>query len=73
MKKNIFLYLIILACASVQAQERWSLRRCIDHAIEHNISIRQTANAAEQSAVEVNTAKWAHLPNLNAGAGQSWN
>ena len=49
------------------------MRRCIDHAIEHNISIRQTANAAEQSAVEVNTAKWARLPNLNAGAGQSWN
>lgn len=73
MKKNIFLYLIILACASAQAQERWSLRRCIDHAIKHNISIRQTANAAEQSAVEVNTAKWARLPNLNAGAGQSWN
>ena len=73
MKKNIFLYLIILARASAQAQERWSLRRCIDHAIEHNISIRQTANAAEQSAVEVNTAKWARLPNLNAGAGQSWN
>lgn len=73
MKKNIFLYLIILACASAQAQDRWSLRRCIDHAIEHNISIRQTANAAEQSAVEVNTAKWARLPNLNAGAGQSWN
>lgn len=73
MKKNIFLYLIILACASAQAQERWSLRHCIDHAIEHNISIRQTANAAEQSAVEVNTAKWARLPNLNAGAGQSWN
>lgn len=73
MKKNIFLYLIILACASAQAQERWSLRRCIDHAIEHNISIRQTANAAEQSAIEANTAKWARLPNLNAGASQSWN
>ena len=57
----------------MQAQERWSLRQCIDYAIEHNISIRQTANAAEQSAVEVNTAKWARLPNLNASAGQSWN
>lgn len=57
----------------MQAQEQWSLRRCIDHAIEHNISIRQTVNAAEQSAVEANTAKWARLPNLNAGAGQNWN
>ena len=55
-----------------QSQE-WSLRRCIDYAIEHNISIKQTANATEQSTVEVNTARWARLPNLNASAGQNWN
>lgn len=64
---------LALGCVSVQAQEGWTLRRCIDYAIEHNISIRQTANAAEQSAVSVNTAKWARLPNLNGSAGQSWN
>ena len=49
------------------------MRRCIDHAIEHNIEIRRAENAAEQSAVGVNTAKWARLPNLNGGAGQNWN
>lgn len=58
---------------SAQAQERWSLRQCIDYAIEHNIDIRKQANLAEQSAVEVNTTKWARLPNLNANGGQSWN
>lgn len=65
----------LLAClsAGLQAQETWSLRRCIDYAIEHNIDIRQAANTAEQSAVEVNTAKWARLPNLNGSANQSWN
>ena len=65
----------LLAClsAGLQAQETWSLRRCIDYAIEHNIDIRQAANTAEQSAVEVNTAKWARLPNLSGGASQSWN
>lgn len=57
----------------VQAQESWSLRRCIDYAVEHNIQIRQSANTAEQQAVEVNTARWARLPNLNASAGQNWN
>lgn len=66
--------LLIAACGlSVQAQERWTLRQCIDYAIEHNISIRQTANVAEQNAVEVNSAKWARLPNLNGSAGQNWN
>jgi len=63
----------MLACMQIQAQDRWSLRQCIDYAIEHNIDIRQTANAAEQSNIEVNTAKWARLPNLNASAGQNWN
>lgn len=74
MKKKIFLYLIVL-CATVQsqAQEGWTLRQCIDYAIDHNIDIRRTANSAKQSAVDVNTAKWARLPNLNGSAGQSWN
>lgn len=78
MKKRLLIHLalpgcVLLGCTSLQAQQQWSLRQCIDYAIEHNISIRQTANAAEQSAVEVNTAKWARLPNLNASAGQNWN
>lgn len=73
MNKKIFLYLVLLGCASAQAQERWTLRQCIDYAIEHNISIHQTANSAEQSAIDVSTAKWARLPNLNGSTGQSWN
>ena len=72
-----FYYLILAACAAgtvhAQTQEPWSLRRCIDYAIEHNISIRQSDNAAKQSEIEVNTAKWARLPNLNGSANQSWN
>lgn len=86
MNRKIFLSLALaVGCLSAQAQQpasaasaqaqpqRWSLRQCIDHAIDHNISIRQTANTAEQSAVDVNTAKWARLPNLNATASQAWN
>lgn len=67
--------LLLLSASSLgtQAQEAWSLRRCIDYAIEHNIDILQTDNAAQQSAIEVNTAKWARLPNLNGSANQSWN
>lgn len=60
-------------CTALQAQENWTLRQCIDYAIEHNINIRQTVNKAEQNAVDVNTAKWARLPNLNGSAGQNWN
>lgn len=68
----LFISLLLISIGG-KAQERWSLRRCIDYAIEHNINIRRTANAVEQSAVEANTAKWARLPNINGSAGQSWN
>ena len=61
---------------SAQAQngssQTWTLRQCIDYAIEHNINIRQTANEAEQNKVDVNTAKWARLPNLSGSASQNW-
>lgn len=73
MKIKTILLIATCCCASAQAQQRWSLRQCIDYAIEHNINIRQIANTAEQNAVNVNSAKWARLPNLNASAGQNWN
>lgn len=55
------------------AQGGWTLRQCIDYAIEHNVNIRQTANQAEQNKVDVNTSKYARLPDLNGSAGQDWN
>lgn len=66
-----------IVCWAGQAQDNnqpqaWTLRQCIDYAIGHNINIQQYANTAEQNKLEVNTAKWARLPDLNASAGQNW-
>lgn len=74
MKIYKFLFAVtgLSLCATVQAQETWTLRQCIDYAIEHNISVRQTANTAEQNAIDANTTKWARLPDLNGSAGQNW-
>lgn len=71
MRGSLFL-LLMLPCTAY-AQEGWTLRQCIDYAIEHNIDIRRTQNATEQNKVDVNTAKWARLPNLNGSAAQNWN
>lgn len=73
-KMKSFITLIALTVALPSAaQEAWSLRRCIDHAIEHNLSIKQQEAARDQSAVELNTARWSRLPNLNGSVGQSFN
>ncbi len=73
MKRLSIIVCIACAATALQAQEAWSLRRCIDYAIGHNIGIRQSENAARQSEVEVNTAKWARLPGVNGSVNQSWN
>ena len=61
---------------SAQAQDNspqaWTLRQCIDYAIEHNIGIRQSANDVEANKVSVNTSKWTRLPNLSGSANQNW-
>ncbi len=50
----------------------WSLKRCIDHALSNNLSIRRSANEVERQKLESNTAKWLRLPDLNASVSQSW-
>lgn len=68
---------ILMLCAwplfSVQAQEAWDLRKCIEYAIEHNLTVKQQEATREQSAVELNTAQWSRLPNLSGSMSHSFN
>ena len=74
MKKTVIsLSLTILGVFQIQAQETWDLQRCINHAIEHNLSIKQKEAARDQSEVELNTAQWSRMPNLNGNISQSFN
>jgi outer membrane protein len=73
--KKILISLSLMALYGfhVQAQEEWNLQRCISHAIEHNLNIKQKEATRDQSKVELNTAQWSRLPNLNGNVGQSFN
>ena len=73
MKKSIFTICLYIGCFQLQAQDVWNLQRCIEHAINHNLNIKQQEASRNQSEVELNTAKWSRLPNLNGNVGQSFN
>ena len=73
MKRNICILLAACTVFPSFAQEQWDLRKCIDYAVEHNLSIKQKEAAQDKSAVDLNTAQWSRLPNLNGSAGQSFN
>lgn len=75
MRNNVIITsaLMILLSANAYSQEKWDLERCIRHAIENNLNIKQQEASKEQSAVELNTAKWSRLPDLNGSASHSFN
>lgn len=71
-------FLILLLCIAPitkaqESKEAWSLRECIDFAINHNLSIKQAGNTITQRELRKETTKWSRLPNLNANASQNWN
>lgn len=71
---SIFLFIsVAILPFRMQAQEGWTLRQCVEYAIEHNLTVLRTENQVKQSEVDVNTAKWARLPDLNGSASQSFN
>lgn len=50
----------------------WSLKQCIEYALEHNINIKQQKKTVESTEIQLNTARHARLPSLNASASQSF-
>ena len=69
MKKILFVMLLCSATAS--AQQKWSLRQCIDYAVEHNLQIRQGVVNSYKQELSVNTAKNSRLPDLSASASEN--
>lgn len=63
---------VIIGVQPLHAQEEWSLLRCVDYAVEHNIGVKQYENQLKNQEVQLSTAKNLRLPDLNASAGQNF-
>lgn len=74
MYRIIFTLSFILASLAASAQQSggWTLRQCIDYALENNITVKQQDVARRQNEVQLSTAKNSRLPDLNASASQNW-
>ena len=68
------IFFMAVAMSSVTATaDSWSLDRCIDYAVEHNITIKLRDIERVSSQQSITDAKSRYLPSVNANAGQSWN
>lgn len=69
----IFATLICVGAISVNAQNNWSLRQCIDYALENNIQVKQQELNTQYNENQVYQARSNRLPNLNAQFGNNYN
>lgn len=73
MKKLMYsLLIVLLGGIQLQAQEQWTLKMCIDYAVEHNIQVKQTKLKALSSEANLKQSKAAIYPNLNASASDAF-
>ncbi|MFC2109919.1 TolC family protein [Bacteroidota bacterium] len=73
MKNKITILLLFSVFALSAQQKKWTLKECVDYALEHNISIQQSELDIETAEINKNDAKGSFLPNLNANIRHSWN
>ncbi|HET8885725.1 MAG TPA: TolC family protein [Salinimicrobium sp.] len=75
MKRLFVLTLLIsVGTLTVNAQNKeWTLQECIQHALENNISIKQTMLDLESAEIDRVDAIGNFIPSLNASASNSWN
>ncbi len=50
----------------------WTIEDCIRYALDHNLSVQQSALQVSQREIEVNTARNNRLPGVSAGASQNF-
>lgn len=72
LKRSLFFLAIIVMAASSQAQlvpaqagEKWSLMKCVQYAIDNNISIKQADLQTRFAKLDVQQSKWNQYPFAN--------
>lgn len=69
MKTTLVVSALCFAAFSFGQQKKWTLQDCVNHAIENNITVKQTENALLTNEQNVIAAKGNFLPSVSANAG----
>ena len=70
---TIAFLLLGVQLTSLQAQEVWSLEKCINYALKNNIKIKQGVISTQYQQNQLKQAKFSRLPNLNGQVSQNLN
>ncbi len=74
MKKIGLIAIALCMTFGIQAQnKKWTLKECVEYALENNISVKQSELDVELADVSKAEAFGNFLPSLNGSASNSWN
>lgn len=73
MKTKIVVLITLLSIYSGYSQKKWTLKECVDYALEHNITINTNKLNVEVAEKDVKSNKGNFLPTLNASTSGSLN
>jgi outer membrane protein len=73
-KRMLSFMLALFFCFSLGAQDEvWSLQKCVQTALENNLSIKSSAISLKSNEVDIKSAKYARYPTLGVGSDIYWN
>ncbi|MCF6347635.1 MAG: TolC family protein [Flavobacteriaceae bacterium] len=74
MKTRLSILITFFVIITSFAQDKkWTLKECVDHALEHNLSVKRAGYTAELRKEDITTAKGNFLPGASASASQNFN
>lgn len=65
MQKFTTLLFLFFITISATAQKKWTLQECVQYAMDHNISIKQSGLQGSLSAITYKASKLSQIPSLN--------
>lgn len=73
MKKSILIFFVLIGIASQAQVKKWTLKECVQHALENNISVKQSELDVKITDVEKLSAIGNFLPTINGSMSVSEN
>ena len=73
MKKSIIILFLLFGVLAQAQVKKWTLKECVEHALDKNINIKQAELDLDQSEINKKDAFGSFLPSLNASVSHSWN
>jgi outer membrane protein len=71
--KLLTLIALLAVTASVKAQEKWGLLRCIEYAMSNNISVKQVDLQSKIAELTLKQSKYGQYPGLNFSGNSGYN